>query len=375
MTRAWFFRVILGVLLGLVLSVTLGPILKPTAAPVDTALPVAVPDNQGALDRVVLHYTMEAGPLVVRTYGELLATLDPSVRVAMVVEDDAVYADLLERLTAYRLDVTRMEPVVTGFPITPWSRDRYTLASDGQGGWYAIVPEKTDGAVAERANDWMVPWVLADHFDDVEVLAIPLRFDGGDLMVTHTHVFASAALLRKNLGMLVESREELVHKLEYFFGREVLLFGDTPDQVPIHHVGMYITPLPDGRILVGNPSLALTVLGRDRLEDMGADLSPDNLETFEHVAEAFRAAGFQVERLPMVPLEGGLNYLTYNNLLMEVRDGVWTAWVPTYGLDALDRLALGHLEAMGLAVHPVDVRRIFVHNGSVRCLVNVLSRA
>ena len=375
MRTAFPIRLIIGVALGVALSALIMPIVHPRLPAPDALRAMAVPDNAGSLERIEIHYTSGTADLLAPAYADLLSELPDEVEVVVVVQSQADFDDLHRRLCARGVDRAAMWPVITGFSITPWSRDRYTLATDGDGGWYLVVPEKSDGAGEQRLNDWMVPWALADEDAAAQVLAIPLRFDGGDLLVTNTHVLASAQLLRKNLGTLVNSREELVNQLERYFGREVFLFGESPDAVPYHHVGMYLTPLPDGRIIIGDPDLAIDIVGRERLEEMGADLRASNMERFRHVARSFEDAGFRVERLPMVPLEGELNYVTYNNLLMEVRDGRWRAFVPTYGIADLDAFALGRLSGFGLEAVAIDVSRIYVHNGSVRCLVNVLRRA
>ena len=375
MNGAVIGKLLAGITLGVALSVVIMSMVQPTPEDPQPLPIAAVPDNAGQLERIEIHYTSGTAELLVPAYASLLSELPEDVEVIVVVQSHHEFDDLQRRLAAAGVERSAMWPVVTDFTITPWSRDRYTLATDGAGRWFLIVPEKSDGAGEQRLNDWMVPWKVAEEDEAVQVLAIPLRFDGGDLLVTRTHVLASAQLLRKNLGTLVDSREELIELLGHYFGREVFLFGDTPESVPYHHVGMYLTPLPDGRIVVGDPDLALSLLGRQRLETMGADLRESNLERFRNVARCFEEAGFEIERLPMVPLEGELNYVTYNNLLMEVRDGVWRAFVPIYGISELDAFALGRLAELGVATVGIDVSQIFVHNGSVRCLVNVLRRA
>jgi hypothetical protein len=99
------------------------------------------------------------------------------------------------------------------------------------------------------------------------------------------------------------------------------------------------------------------------------------LRRFENVARELAAVGFDVRRTPLVPLAGRLTYLTYNNALLERRsDGRQHAYVPQFGIEALDAAGRASFEKMGIVVHPIDVREIYSHNGTVRCLVNVLAR-
>lgn len=372
-------KLLVGAVVGLLASLALLPIVRPLPPAPPTVGPAfAVPDDQGQLEHIVLHYTIAAGDLLLPTYSQLLTALDPSIEVAVVVEDQAAFDDLVARLRAAGVEREGLHAVETGFAITPWSRDRYTLASAGAEHWLLVIPEKSDGEVQERVNDWMVPWALAEALEGVEVRTLPIRFDGGDLLVTESHIFVSYRLVEKNVGLLVESREALVALLERSFGRPVFLFGEGPGTVPYHHVGMYITPLPDGRVVIGDPDLGLSLLDlsdAERMSELGVDQSEATLQLFRNVIAAFEAGGFEVVRMPLLPLQGGVDYITYNNLLMEVRDGRTVAFVPTYGLDDLDRLALQRFAELGVEAHGIDVSRVYRYHGSVRCLVNVLRRS
>jgi hypothetical protein len=64
------------------------------------------------------------------------------------------------------------------------------------------------------------------------------------------------------------------------------------------------------------------------------------------------------------------------NALLERRaDGRLHAYVPQFGPEALEAAGRAAYEQQAGGVHPIDVSRIYRHNGAVRCLVNVLSRA
>ncbi len=368
-------KLVVGVGLGVILSMALLPFIYPTVSTAESVGPIAVPDNGGEIERIELHYTSGAGDLLLPAYVDLFSALAAEVEIWIVCESMAHFDDLRTRLDD--VGVTRtLKPIITDFSVTPWSRDRYTLSMDLDGNYFLVVPEASDGASQQRLNDWMVPWKLAEYDPTLQVLAIPLRFDGGDLMITETHVIASARLLEKNLGTLVGSRQELVDMLHQYFGREVFLFGEGPEQVPYHHVGMFITPMPDGSFVLADPDLAIELIGREQALELGADLSEENLARFRSVHRLFREAGFETTSMPMLPLEGELNYITYNNLLMDVRrSGETHVFVPTYNIPELDSWALAEFERLGVVTHGIDVESIFVHNGSVRCLVNILARA
>ncbi len=108
---------------------------------------------------------------------------------------------------------------------------------------------------------------------------------------------------------------------------------------------------------------------------MPVDRRPSVLARFAFVARELTRRGFEVTRVPLVPLADGVTYVTYNNAVLEQRaDGHLHAYVPQFGLEALDAAGRAAYEAQGVIVHGIDVRRIYPHNGTVRCLVNVLQR-
>lgn len=182
-------KLIIGAALGLLVSLAVLPVLRPVAAVDRRPAPVAVRDNGGALEHIVLHYTVPACELLLPTYSQFLGALDAEVKVSVVVEDQAAFDHLVGRLETWGVVREGLTAVLTGFPITPWSRDRYTLAARGADHWVLFVPEASDGAVVERENDWLVPWALAEAMGESHVVrTLPIVFDGGDLLVTETHI-------------------------------------------------------------------------------------------------------------------------------------------------------------------------------------------
>ena len=178
-----FARIALGVVIGALTSLLLMPLFGVGPASGSSQGPVAVSDASGELEHIELHWVEAAAELLMPTYTALLEALHPEIAVSVVVESQAEFDALIRRLANAGVERDGIEAVVTGYAITPWSRDRYTLAQDGEGDWVLVVPEASDGAVSERWNDWMVPWALARSYEHTRVAQIPLRFDGGDLLV------------------------------------------------------------------------------------------------------------------------------------------------------------------------------------------------
>jgi hypothetical protein len=100
---------------------------------------------------------------------------------------------------------------------------------------------------------------------------------------------------------------------------------------------------------------------------------------YEQIAGQLAAAGFRVERLPILHGERldearrGV-VLNWNNVVtLDTAEGR-QVFVPRYGVPALDRLAHEAWARWGFAVRPIHVRGTVVYGGAVRCVVNVLEQ-
>lgn len=104
------------------------------------------------------------------------------------------------------------------------------------------------------------------------------------------------------------------------------------------------------------------------------DRRDETLQKFRNIAKELEAQGFELVRLPLVPLADGLTYITYNNVLLEHRNGRLHAYLPQFGIAALDAAGRKAYAAVGAVVHNIRVKEIYEYNGTVRCLVNVVRR-
>jgi hypothetical protein len=142
---------------------------------------------------------------------------------------------------------------------------------------------------------------------------------------------------------------------------------------------MFVTPLDDRRILVGDPDLGLELFDASGADSstlpFPIDRRDDSLQRFRNIAAQLEARGFEVIRVPLVPLSDGLTYITYNNALLESREGALHAYVPQFGIPALDAAGREAYADAGVEVHEIRVADIYRYNGTVRCLVNVVGRS
>lgn len=239
-----------------------------------------------------------------------------------------------------------------------------------------LVPPRPTESNDARVNDWSAPFALAAARPfRTRVEVSPAVFDGGDLVATATHVFATAVLRGRNEGGPLGATANLGSWLRTATGLEPVLLGEDPRAVPAHHIGMLVTPIGGRTVLVGDAALGLALLPDDAPLPRPADRRPATIEAFHRVARALEAQGFDVRRIPLVPLVDGLTYISYNNVLLERRhDGRLHVYLPQAGIAPLDAAGRAVWEEVGAVVHPIDTRSVYPWNGTVRCLVNVLSR-
>ncbi len=339
---------------------------------------VVVADNGGAMREVALHFDPRVASEVSETYQDLLRELPPSLRVQVLIEKAGDFEVFSELLVAWEIEKTaRFHPVVVGKRITTWSRDRYTLIERDGESVLLIPPRPTEGNEA-RKNDWDAPFALAKAIPGLDTLTAELMFEGGDFTATDTHVFATALLRERNQGGDLYDLEALRRWLRRHTGKTPIILGKSVADVPEHHIGMFVTPLDSKRILVGDPDLGLALLDSAQVDlsllPFAVDRREASLQRFRNIADELEDQGFEVVRVPLVPLSDGLTYVTYNNVLLETRGGKLHAYLPQFGIEALDRAGRSAYADAGIVVHPIRVKNIYQYNGTVRCLINIVKR-
>jgi hypothetical protein len=341
--------------------------------------PIAGPmlaENGGAIRSLVMQYTTGAS-FVWPVYRQFLRHQPASVTVYMACPGPEDFAEIQRAIGDVQCRVT---PVFTGHEMTTWARDRWVELTPAEGGGPITLLAPRGELQAEiwpqRAGDSHVGEDLARALSpNVRSTRSSLYFDGGDLLGDDKVVFATSAVLRRNLQHTVADRAELVAKLQRDLGRPVILMDDAPD----HHAAMYMMAVGDGRMLVGDPSLGAPLMAADSPlfagMDGGPDLSPETQRHFDAVAKLAADQGYRVSRIPTIPWDNGKMYLTFVNVIMDVRDGRPVVYMPIYGdQTALNARAQAIWESLGYQVFPVDCSSLWRQGGALHCLVNVLER-
>jgi hypothetical protein len=201
--------------------------------------------------------------------------------------------------------------------------------------------------------------------------------------MTSRRVLFDVNLFARNRSRGFRSAEELRDRMKSILGRDVVMLGKEPGDVPRHHMSMYMALLDGGVALVGDPEAGARLVGRGYVpgesspesgEPLRADFSHETTARFDRAAAELDAAGFRVVRIPTVPFDDK-TYFAYTNGVYETRAGRRVAWVPQFGATELDAAAREVYARLDYHVIPVSVRGVYAQHGTIGCLVNVLSRA
>jgi hypothetical protein len=363
-----------------------------------------LPEDRGALDVVLFQYTPRLEPIVARPYADFLGTLDPSTKLIAVIPEqpDAGTGGEPPARPALHALLTRIDPtgalearttvVESKGPISIWSKDRALVMQGASPGDRTglLIPMPPDPKWTERANDWRTLASVASQNDGrYYVRELPLYFDAGDFAVTGDDVLVDVNLFTRNASRGVGSPAALKELLGKLFTHNVVLLGDADGDVPRHHMSMYMTPVGDRTVLVGDPRLAQPIVGAtyvpgeasvDTGVPLRADFSDAVLARYDRAAALLEKAGYRVVRIPTVAFDDK-TYFAYTNGVYETRGTRKIAWVPQYAKDdsdgavrALDDAARKAYEDLGWEVRPVHVRAAYPYHGTIGCLANVLSR-
>jgi hypothetical protein len=264
--------------------------------------------------------------------------------------------------------------------MTAWSRDRWVALLPAHAGepTTLLAPSAENGADTwpARAGDQRIAADIAAALSPrLAALRSGLEFDGGDLLCDGERVFATSAVLHRNLNRTVASRDELVRTLQDALHRHVILMDDSPD----HHAGMFMMAAANRTMLVADPKLAMDLLPGDAqiLQTLptGADFSDETQHKLDTIADQCRALGLRVARIPTIPAMDRKTYLTYVNVITEIRDGGRIVYMPVYrGADPLNDAAERVWREIGYDVKRIDCTSTYQCFGNLHCLVNVLAR-
>jgi hypothetical protein len=322
------------------------------------------------LSRIAIHYAPSADQVALGVWRQLFAVLPPSVEVDVEVAARADF-DRFTHLIAADGHLERFHPVVVGTTITTWSRDRYAALVDDAGHGSILAPPRLEAPTPARAGDARSPYAISRALYHRDPKVADIVFEGGDLAATPNLVFADVNLAFRNVGHGAADRPSMEREIHSRLAQRLVWLGDAVGDVPRHHIMMYMMPIDDHTVAVGDIRAGVALLGDTPLPLDDVDVEAAR---FDHAAAELQKQGFQVVRVPALVRAGAGSYVTYTNALFDRRGDQRIIYMPTYALPALDEAGRRFWEAQGFEVHPIDVSPIYHLNGSLGCLVNVLAR-
>lgn len=328
-------------------------------------------DASAPLSRIAIHYAPSSDQVALGVWRQLFAVLPPEVEVDVEVAAAGDF-DRFEHLIAADGHLERFHPVVVGTTITTWSRDRYAALVDDAGHGSILAPPRLESPTPARAGDARSPFAISRALYHREPLVADIVFEGGDLAATPNLVFADVNLAGRNVGHGASDRASIEREIHSRLAQHLVWLGDAVGDVPRHHIMMYMMPIDDHTIAVGDIRAGVALLGDTPLPLDDVDVEAAR---FDHAAEQLQKQGFKVVRVPALVRAGAGSYVTYTNALFDRRGAQRIIYMPTYALPALDAAGRTFWESQGFEVHPIDVSPIYHLNGSLGCLVNVLARA
>jgi hypothetical protein len=328
-----------------------------------------LPAESAEIGTWVWHFDPALGAESAAAYRDLLVALPRNVAVFVSVENECD-ADRFESETAHSGELdSRVRFVVTGKEVSAWARDRYVLLA-GAAGPRALLPLRLS-VETERLGELEVPVLLRGLIPGLEVVRTALAFEGGNVLISADDVIVGYDVIRDTVELTgVTAGEARARLARVFERRRVTVIGDEGMPAPHEHVDMFLTIVGPRQVLLGDP-----VAGDDNeLDGFGRqDRDPELLRLYARVRETLLRAGYRVERIPIVHLEGG-GVITWNNAVIEGKGPRRTAYVPSYGLETFDRAARLRYAAHGFRVMPIRARGVIRAGGAVRCLSNTLAR-
>jgi len=351
----------------------------------ETDIPHVLADCHGALREIALHYVPNFAEELTCTYDDLFAALPIDVQVRVICSSsEAVEAFEARWGAAERENGRCVEVIDVDRPITAWARDRRVarVTADAQPAG-VVIPRDCRDYGDDHRNDLLVPYLL-EHGG----LSLPgedtfVHIEGGNIVANNRHVFVGANVIEDNEA-LGNDAATVKRELLRVLGRPYVLVGDEGQRAPWCHVDMYLTPIDDHTVLVASTAVANMLLSSRAgfIDELVGILDPEDClgllarrgDRFDAIAAQLTEYGYDVVRLPALADPAEEWMVTYNNILMEERDGQRIVYMPVYDLPILDQAAEAVYRSLGFDVRTIDVSQVFQHGGAVRCLVNVFLR-
>jgi len=348
-------------------------------------------DTGGAIAEITLHYSLEDEGMLGSFYEDLFAKLPPEVNFKVFCPSEEAIEDFERRWAALAEKADREVALFNvGRTLSLWPRDRRIARQmlDGSPA-RSFVPSPVAGYEEDKRNDLLITSILWPTGHLPGALLVSFQLEGGNLVVNDDHLFTGINVLDENTEKF-GNETELAQALEQVFGMPAFILKDRNHSVPWDHADMYVTPLRDRMMLVADLEAGLRLYKQGQTKPPPGQTSsssttlpwdetqvqpePDAVASLEDIAAQLAALGYEIRRLPALMQDLKEWMLTYNNVLMEHRDGRDIVYLPVYHQPTLDQAAINAYRELGFEVRTVNVSQIYHMGGAIRCLANVTRR-
>lgn len=382
-------------------------------------------DCGGRISRIVCNVN-SARRTTLRNYqlvGNIVNTFAQQAEVIISTNDRSAFA-IVSNPWPQKVRFCELSPDTD---ITIWPQDPFVVMQKGNGDAFLLLSKQF-----ERAKDRQMAAELA-VFLNWPYRESKLSFEGGNIVSDEQNVFIGANTILQNAAELKTTQNKIVRLFQREFGRRVIVIGSARQAVG--HIDMMLTPMGGSRIAAADSDWGADIAEQElkhnpqrvsEFEDYcrrnffghpeikvlydangGKVLPPDMTGRtklavvvsrkiageLDGIADGLRKLGYEVIRLPFLAEENGSQaaddvnsagikrekigfpYLTYNNVLIENISGEKIVYLPQYGWETFDSLAVKCWQDAGFIVRPVSgFATSSMYGGSLRCCVKVLNR-
>lgn len=339
-------------------------------------------DTAGRISEIVINVSLEECDDMIPVIEGLLDRISPQIRLTFACSDEYCVEAIQNRVVQPREQFPwKTNIVLTNFRLTPWARDRRIARSGSRGEErFSLVPPAKDFYGVDRRNEIRLPYLLNDLELAPEPIPLPFLLDGGNVVTDSHFAFIGGNNIEAN-RKVIPNLKDLKRMLKLYLGTSVVHVFAGQKKVPWDHIDMYVTPLPNKRVIVASPNLAKEIFAASgethpitKQDFLRLSFDLERSRLFDQVASQFKKLGYQVIRIPAVPHYLDQWMITYNNVLMDFRDQKSIVYLPSYGVRSLDRYAQQTYRDLDFQVHAVDLSTLYRNGGALRCLANVTRR-
>jgi hypothetical protein len=379
----------------------------PSVAVGARAVVIAADDGESISDWL-LSTAEDLREVFLPTLAEIISKAPPDIRFHILFSADDARAELIEILG--RSQFTNFErlnwhPVSAEVPW--WSRDLFVAGAGPRGGPVLLLhhPDHYGKIQHPRGGSGPATLKILRGLRPFRTIDTAARIEGGAVVADADHVFITPGYCADAVsrGEHADWPAFLAY-LRKIYGRPVVVL-DAPRHELYKHTDMFFTPVGAGVILLGDPDLAQHLVRRASPEDLATvatrvndiarrngasvdatvltaeDLRNSQSDPFDGQAVTLRLQrqltylGYRVVRVPLASLRDARRPIrfgfSYNNVIMDRRQGRRVVYMPTCGIGTLDTAARQVWESQNYEVITIDALGPALLGGGVRCLSQV----